>query len=189
MRFIFASNNPNKLAEVQAIIPQHEIICLDDLNIHESIPEDYDTLHENAMQKAKYIYNLTQDNVFADDTGLFVDALNGSPGVFSARYAGENCSFKDNMQKVLRELEGQSNRKAAFVTVVACILHGKEYFFEGRIEGYITEDIQGEKGFGYDPIFLPNGYNQTFAMMPAETKNAISHRWIALQKLANFLTH
>ena len=138
-------------------------------------------------QKAQYVVDHYHIDCFADDTGLEIEALNGRPGVFSARYAGEHCSFEDNVRKVLAELEGVANRKACFKTVIALIMNGQNYHFEGRIDGVITTEPHGAEGFGYDPIFLPNGYTQTFAEMPADLKNSISHRGLAMQKLMETL--
>jgi XTP/dITP diphosphohydrolase len=187
MKFIFATNNPHKLQEVREILTDFQVLSLSDVNIEADIPEDYDTLQENAMQKARFIYEMTGQNVFADDTGLEIEALNGRPGVYSARYAGENCSFADNVNKVLQELQGVSNRKAAFRTVVALILQGKEYLFEGSVEGLIIEKSIGKEGFGYDPLFVPQGYDETFAQMSANVKNTMSHRARAFVKVATFL--
>jgi len=187
MKFIFATNNPHKLQEVREILHDFEVLSLSDVNIEADIPEDYETLQENAMQKARFIYEMTGLDVFADDTGLEIEALNGRPGVYSARYAGEDCSFADNVNKVLVELHGESNRKAAFRTVVALIIHGKEYLFEGSVEGTIIDSSIGSEGFGYDPVFVPFGYNETFAQMPASIKNAMSHRARAFMKVAAFL--
>ncbi len=186
MQFVFATNNKHKLEEARHILKNHEILSLADLNISVDIPEDFETLEENAMQKAKFIHKLTGMNVFADDTGLEIEALDGRPGVYSARYAGEGCTFEDNVKKVLKELKGIENRNAAFVTVVALIVSGQEYFFRGEVCGRITETSSGLEGFGYDPVFVPHGYEQTFAQMPASLKNSISHRAIAFQKVGDF---
>lgn len=186
IRFLFATNNQHKLSEAREILPDYEILSLSDMNIHIDIPEDFETLEENALQKAQFIFDLTGMNVIADDTGLEIEALDGRPGVYSARYAGEHCTFEDNVKKILHELEGIDNRKAAFRTVVAMILNGETHVFEGRVDGKIAHIAYGEKGFGYDPVFYPEGYTETFAQMPAELKNAMSHRGRALRQFAEF---
>ena len=184
---LFATNNPHKLREVQDIIGnEFRILSLKDVDIRDEIPETCDTLEGNAAQKAWYIHEKSGLDCFADDTGLEIDALDGRPGVFSARYAGEGCSFDDNIDKILRELSGLSNRTARFRCVVCLILQGKEHFFEGRIEGIITDERKGRDGFGYDPVFLPAGHLQTFAEMPAYLKNGISHRGRAVSKMLKF---
>ncbi len=160
---------------------------LDDIGCHEEIPEPYDTLEENAMAKARHVFSHYGKNCFADDTGLEVEALNGQPGVMSARYAGPEKNSRANMDKLLRELDGVSNRKARFRTVIALILDGKEYFFEGIVNGTIIREARGSRGFGYDPVFIPEGYEQTFGELDAATKNRISHRYAAIKKLADFL--
>ncbi len=187
MTFIFATNNRHKLDEVRDIMKAFDIRSLREAGIETDIPEDHETLWENALQKARYIYEKTGMNVFADDTGLEIESLGGRPGVYSARYAGEGCTYADNVKKVLLEMQGMSNRKAAFRTVVALILDGEEYLFEGRVDGHIIEESIGHEGFGYDPVFIPDGYEQTFAQMPASLKNSISHRAIAFQKVGDFL--
>lgn len=187
MTFIFATNNRHKLDEVREIMNSFQIISLSEAGIETDIPEDYETLTENALQKARFIYEKTGMNVFADDTGLEIESLGGRPGVYSARYAGEGCSFADNVKKVLSEMQSMSNRRAAFRTVVALILEGTEYLFEGRVDGRIIEESLGYEGFGYDPVFIPDGYDQTFAQMSSDLKNAISHRARAFQKVLEFL--
>ena len=188
-KIVFATNNKHKLSEIQSILKNDfEVQSLLDIGFNEDIPETGDTLSENASQKSYTIYNKYNIDCFSDDTGLEVDALNGRPGVYSARYAGENCSFDDNVNKLLEELDGKKNRNAAFSTVISLILDGEEHQFEGRIEGQITKDKNGDGGFGYDPIFKPNGYDITFAEMDAETKNRISHRALATKKLVTFLS-
>lgn len=188
MELVFATHNLHKLNEVRAIVGTHfSIIGLSDINFLEDIPETGNTLIENALQKAQLIHNKFNCNCFADDTGLEIDALNNRPGVYSARYAGEHCSFEDNMNKVLLEMSGFENRNACFKTVIALILNNKQYLFEGKIEGTITKEPRGLKGFGYDPIFLPNNYSQTFAELSAIEKNKISHRAISTHKLTDFL--
>lgn len=188
-QLIFASNNQHKIEEVSAILKPFgfNIIGLSDAGIHEDIPETADTIEGNASLKANYIYNNYDFDCFADDTGLEVEALNNAPGVYSARYAGEHKSSEDNINKLLAELHGNENRNARFKTIIALVLDGKEYLFEGIINGRISLEKRGEKGFGYDPIFIPNGYEKTFAEMTAAEKNNISHRAIAVQKLADFL--
>ncbi len=160
---------------------------LDDIGCHKEIAEPYDTLEENAMAKARYVYSHYGKNCFADDTGLEVEALSGQPGVISARYAGPGKDSRANMNKLLRELSGVTNRKARFRTVIALIIDGREYLFEGIVNGAITREARGSKGFGYDPVFIPYGYDQTFGELDAATKNRISHRYAAIAKLADFL--
>jgi len=188
VELVFATNNSHKLTELRAIVGNRfSIVSLKELGCFDEIPETGTTLVENALLKANYIYERFGCNCFADDTGLEIEALNGRPGVHSARYAGEHCSFTDNIQKVLQELQGVKNRKACFITVIALIIDGKNYFFEGRIEGEIMEKEEGSNGFGYDPIFKPLGYNKTFAEMSDVKKNSISHRALATKKLNDFL--
>lgn len=188
MEIVFATQNKHKLEEIQKIVgDQYKIISLAELNFFEDIPETENTLVGNALMKARFIHEKFHCNCFADDTGLEIDALHGAPGVYSARYAGPACSFEDNMRKVLSQMEGISNRKAQFKTVIALILDNKEYLFEGSVSGTILEKKSGTQGFGYDPIFLPDGYNESFAEMSAELKNKISHRAVATQKLTHFL--
>ena len=184
---VFATNNPNKLKEIRNAVSDFKIISLNELNINEDIPETGNTLQENALQKASYIFNKTGENCFADDTGLEIQALNNQPGVYSARYAGENCNPEDNIQKVLSKLDGKKNRKATFKTVITLILNNKTYFFEGEVKGIILEEKNGDKGFGYDPIFKPNGFDVSFAQMSTQQKNEISHRGLAVKKLVEFL--
>ncbi len=187
-KIVFATNNKHKLEELKEIIGnKFEILSLADLNFYEEIPETGDTLAENASQKSREIYNRFHLDCFSDDTGLEVEALHGAPGVYSARYAGEGCSYNDNVNKLLRELKGVKNRKAAFKTVISLIINGKEYFFEGRVDGIITLHKHGTSGFGYDPVFRPDGFQETFAEMSSDTKNKISHRGRATAKLVDFL--
>lgn len=189
-RFVFATNNNHKLQEVKEIAGnKFDIWNLKQINCFSDIPEDQNTLEGNALQKAKFIWEKCKINCFADDTGLEVEFLNGAPGVFSARYAGELCNFNDNIDKLLRELGETPYRNARFRTVVALILDGIEYFFDGAIEGHIITEKRGIGGFGYDAVFVPNGFNETFAELPAMIKNSISHRAIAMQKLFYFLRH
>jgi XTP/dITP diphosphohydrolase len=186
-KIVFATGNPNKLKEINAAIKSFKIVGLKDLGINEEIPETGITLKENALQKAKYVYDKTGLNCFSDDTGLEIEALNNKPGVCSARYAGADCSAENNMQKVLKELYSIRNRKAKFKTVIALILNGKEFFFEGAVNGTVLKEKKGIGGFGYDPIFKPEGYKETFAEMSIGLKNKISHRGLAVKKLVAFL--
>jgi XTP/dITP diphosphohydrolase len=188
MKLLFATNNKHKIREISDIISNNfTIIGLADVNITEDIPEEADTLADNALFKARYVHERTGMNVFADDTGLEVEALGGEPGVYSARYAGEGKSFDDNINKLLHRLEGVEERKARFRTVIALILDNMEYMFEGSVEGEILSERKGTGGFGYDPVFRAAGYDQTFAEMPLTEKNRISHRAFAMRKLLNFL--
>ena len=190
MDLIFATHNRHKVSEVQAMLPAGiHVRSLSDLGCDEDIPETADTLQGNALQKAQFVHERYHCNCFADDTGLEIDALDGRPGVYSARYAGEGCSFDDNVRKVLAELENVplAQRTARFRTVVALILEGRTYFFEGKVEGLMTLERHGVEGFGYDPIFLPEGYGQTFAEMDASEKNRISHRGRAMAQMVGFL--
>ena len=186
-KIVFATGNPNKLKEIRSAISSFEIVGLKDLRITEEIPETGDTLKKNALQKAKYVYEKTGLDCFSDDTGLEIEALNYRPGVYSAMYAGPNCNAESNMRKVLKELEESTSRKAQFKTVIALILDGKEYFFEGAIKGDILKEKTGNDGFGYDPIFRPIGYKESFAEMSIAQKNEISHRGLAVKKLVKFL--
>ncbi len=188
-KIVFATANPNKLKEVRSAINSFEITGLKNIGITEGIPETGATLKENAILKAKYIYYKTGLNCFADDTGLEIESLNNGPGVYSARYAGPYCNSENNMQKVLKKLESYRNRKAIFKTVIALIFLEKEYYFEGEIKGEILKEKTGSGGFGYDPIFRPIGYKETFAQMSIDLKNKISHRGIAVKKLVAFLNH
>ena len=189
MKLIFATHNKNKTKEVKSMMPSHiELLSLDDINFHTEIEENATTLEGNALLKAKTIFEKTGINCFADDSGLLVDALNGAPGVYSARYAGSQKNDEDNMQKLLSELKDKTNKNAHFKTVMALIIDGKEYLFEGKIEGKIISEKLGTNGFGYDPIFVPDGYNETFAQLDSETKNKISHRSRALQKMLEFIS-
>ena len=187
-KFVFATNNAHKLEEVTAILGNRvELLSLKDINCHTDIPETADTLEGNALLKAQFIQKNYQMDCFADDTGLEVEALNGEPGVYSARYAGDGHNAEANMLKLLHTMEGIENRKAQFRTVFALIIDGKEPLFEGVIKGEIIKTRRGNSGFGYDPIFVPEGYSQTFAEMGNELKNKISHRAIATNKLCKFL--
>ena len=186
---VFATGNQHKLEEVQGLLGKDfALSCLKDVGITEDIPETAMTLHENALQKARYVYDKCGCACFADDTGLEVEALKGEPGVFSARYAGPQKDSSANMQLVLQKMKGESKRQACFRTVIAYIdSTGKEWLFEGMVDGTIIEHPTGSKGFGYDPIFTPNGYEQTFAELPLSIKNAIGHRGKAMQKFLDFL--
>lgn len=188
MKIVFATNNKNKIFEISGILgDKFELQSLNDIGFSDDIPETNPTIRENASQKSHFIYDRYNINVFADDTGMAIEALDGRPGVYSARYAGENATYEDNMYKALREMKGKTNRKAKFITVISLILEGKEYFFEGIVNGTITTEQHGTEGFGYDPIFMPDGYDKTYAEMSAEEKNAMSHRGLATQKLVEFL--
>lgn len=185
---IFATNNAHKLSEVQALLgDKFHLVTLRDCGITEDIPETADTLEGNASQKSHYLHDRVGKNCFADDTGLEVEALGGEPGVRSARYATDGHDFEANNRLLLKNLEGVANRKARFRTVISLILDGEEHLFEGIVEGRITESEAGCGGFGYDPLFIPDGYDCTFAEMSADEKNAISHRGRAVQKLVEFL--
>jgi XTP/dITP diphosphohydrolase len=187
-KLVFATNNKHKLSEVRAILKdQFEIYSLAEINCYDDIPETADTLEGNAEQKAVWVLEKYGYDCFADDTGLEIEALDGRPGVYSARYAGENCSFEDNNRKVLAELEGEENRNAKFRTVICLKLNGETHFFSGEVKGRIIDENRGSKGFGYDPIFIPEGYEQSFAEMGDELKNTMSHRYRATQKLVDFL--
>lgn len=188
MKLVFATNNQHKLEEISRLLEgKHEIISLSSLGCQDEIPEDHDTLEGNALQKARYIKEHFGYDCFADDTGLEIEALNNRPGVYSARYAGPAKDSLENMKKVLEEMQGKTNRKACFRTVIALILDGREHLFEGRVDGEILTTQQGEAGFGYDPIFRPTGYEVSFAEMPMDEKNKISHRGRATRKLAEYL--
>ena len=189
-QIIFVTHNKHKSEEIKNIIGNSfEIKNLSDINITEEIPETGNTLKENALQKAKYLHDKLECNCFADDTGLEVDCLNGEPGVYSARYAGEPTNSQRNIEKLLHNLKGKENRNAQFRTVIAVILNNKTYFFEGSIAGQIIDTQRGDGGFGYDSVFIPNGYDKTFAELPAEVKNSISHRAMAMQKFKEFINN
>ena len=190
MKLVFATNNFNKLSEIRALVPSGiEILSLKDINCNEELPETNPTLQENALQKAKYVFENYGFNCFADDTGLEIDALGGEPGVYSARYAGEDCNSEDNIKKVLDKLEGKEERSAKFRTVIALIIDGEETFFEGECKGNMTQRKSGVEGFGYDPIFIPKGFELTFAAMNKNEKGKISHRGKSVKKLVDFLNH
>ena len=188
IKIVFATNNAHKLSEVRAVLGgDYEIVTLREVGITEDIPETGATLDENASLKARYVYERTGLDCFADDTGLEVEALNGAPGVHSARYATDGHDFKANNRKLLRELEGVTNRRARFRTVISLIRGGQEQQVEGIVSGVIATEESGSEGFGYDPLFIPDGHTVTFAEMSAEEKNAISHRGRAVAKLVEFL--
>lgn len=191
-RLVFVTNNPHKLEEVKDIIEDEnlysiKLISLGDISCTEEIAETSSTLEGNASQKANYIYNKYGVDCFADDTGLEVQALDGKPGVYSARYAGEEKDADKNMNKVLDQLRTSTNKKARFRTVISLIVNGDEKIFEGIVNGVIIKEKRGKKGFGYDPVFLPEGYTQTLAEMPLEQKNKISHRFHAIRKMIGYL--
>ncbi len=189
MELVFATNNKHKIREISDLLDKNfRILGLADLGITEDIPEEAETLEENALFKARYVHEKTGLNVFADDTGLEVSSLGGAPGVYSARYAGESKSFDDNIEKLLREMKDLSERSARFRTVIALIIDGSEYLFEGTVEGEIIRERRGSSGFGYDPVFLASGYDLTFAEIPLSEKNRISHRAKAMRKLIGFLS-
>ena len=188
MKLVFATNNKHKLQEVRDIIGSGvEILSLSDINCNDDIPETADTLDGNALIKARYIYEKYNVNCFADDTGLEVDALDGAPGVYSARYAGDGHDSEANMKKLLENLTGKNNRNAQFRTVIALIIDGEEKLFNGIVKGTITEEKMGDSGFGYDPIFIPEGFSESFAQMSSEQKNSISHRYRATKQLSDYL--
>lgn len=188
MDLVFATNNQNKIREIQSLAGEElRILSLKDIHCHEELPENKNTLEGNASQKATFVYKNFGMNCFADDTGLEIEALNGEPGVYSARYAGDAKDSNDNMNKVLKALEKEKNRSARFRTVISLIIDDEEFRFEGIVNGRIIEIKRGNEGFGYDPIFIPDGYNQTFAEMPIGEKNKISHRSRAISKLFLFL--
>jgi len=188
MKLVFATNNKNKIKEIKNLIGNSiELLSLADIGCTVELPETSETLQGNALQKAQFVYDNFGFNCFADDTGLEIEALNGNPGVYSARYAGLDCNPDHNMNKVLDELKGKTNRNAQFKTVIALIINGENFFFEGSIQGEIATQKSGTDGFGYDPIFKPKGYNITFSEMSLEEKNKISHRAKAVKKLADWL--
>jgi XTP/dITP diphosphohydrolase len=187
-RIVFATHNPYKIEEIRDIVSQDvEIVSLAEIGCHEELPETSHTLEGNALMKARFIANKYHVDCFADDTGLEVDSLNGEPGVYSARYAGDGKNFDANIEKLLNELKGHKNRKARFRTIIALSLGDKDYFFEGMVSGTIISEKRGHGGFGYDSVFVPEGYTQTFAEMHSSEKNAISHRFNAMHKLRDFL--
>ncbi|WP_299825479.1 non-canonical purine NTP diphosphatase [uncultured Pontibacter sp.] len=187
-KICFATNNKHKIAEVsQMLAGKYKLVSLEEIGCSEELPEDHDTMEANSRQKAQHVWQKYNISCFADDSGLEVDALQGAPGVYSARYAGPQRSDSDNINLLLQNLEGNANRKANFRTSITLILDGQEHQFEGTVDGSITKAWKGDKGFGYDPVFVPEGYTQTFAEMSPEAKNAISHRGRAVRKLVDFL--
>lgn len=188
MKLVFATNNKHKLNEVCELLPSTvEILTLKGIGCYEDIEETAETLEGNAKIKSDHVRNQYGFDCFADDTGLEVEALNGKPGVYSARYAGENATFNDNVQKMLKAMSGIKNRKARFRTVISLYINGEQLFFEGMCNGFIKESVSGSKGFGYDPIFIPEGFDKTFAEMDRATKGKISHRGLAVEKLVSYL--
>jgi XTP/dITP diphosphohydrolase len=188
MKLIFATQNRHKLNEARAILGEDiELVSLADLEFHTELPETHSTLEENALEKSRFVYDRFKSNCFSEDTGLEVKALLGAPGVYSARYAGEGKNSNDNINLILHQLSGEKNRRARFRTVISLILDGKNHFFEGITEGTILTERCGEGGFGYEPIFVPDGHVLTYAEMPAELKNKISHRRKAMEKMKTFL--
>lgn len=187
-KIVFATNNKHKLEEVRAIMGAHfDILSLSDINCTEDIPENGDTFEANAMEKARYIKDKYGYDCFADDSGLEVMVLNNAPGVYSARYAGEPSNSQRNIEKLMLEMEGKTERSARFRTCIALLLDDDEILFDGCIEGYIIDKLRGDNGFGYDPLFVPQGYDITFAQMSSQEKNRISHRAIATKKLIDYL--
>ena len=188
MKLVFATNNKHKLQEVRDIVGDRvEVLSLADINCYDDIPETADTLQGNALIKARHIYEKYGFDCFADDTGLEVEALDGAPGVYSARYAGEECDSEANMRKLLENLTGKTNRNAQFRTVIALIINGEEMLFNGIVKGSIATEKNGDSGFGYDPVFVPEGYSESFAQMSSKMKNSMSHRFRATQQLGDFL--
>ena len=188
MKLVFATNNKHKLQEVRDIVGNRvEVLSLSDIGCCDDIPETDDTLQGNALIKARHIYGKYGLDCFADDTGLEVEALGGAPGVYSARYAGEECDSEANMRKLLENLTGKSNRNAQFRTVIALIIDGKEMLFDGIVKGTVATEKRGDSGFGYDPIFIPEGHTESFAQMSGEMKNSMSHRFRATQQLGDYL--
>ena len=188
MKLVFATNNKHKLQEVRDIVGDRvEVLSLADIGCCDDIPETADTLQGNALIKARHIYEKYGFDCFADDTGLEVEALDGAPGVYSARYAGEDCDSEANMRKLLENLTGKTNRNAQFRTVIALIINGEEMLFNGIVKGSIATEKKGDSGFGYDPVFIPEGHSESFAQMSSEMKNSMSHRFRATQQLSDYL--
>jgi len=188
IELVIATHNKHKIGEIKPLLPENfQLLSLDDVKIFDDIPETANTLEGNAWQKASYVFLRTSKNCFADDTGLEVDALEGRPGVYSARYAGEGCSYADNNRKLLSELKVVTNRKARFRTIICLFYEGKDHYFEGKVEGSIITELRGTEGFGYDPVFIPDGHSLTYAEMGFEEKNTLSHRAEAVRKLREFL--
>ena len=189
MKIVFATNNLNKLSEIKSLVPNSiEILSLNDISCNEELPETNPTIEENAIQKARYIFDNYGFNCFADDTGLEINVLGGEPGVYSARYAGEDCNAEENIKKVLHNMQEEEDRGAVFRTVIALIINGKVTLFEGQCSGIITKTRIGMEGFGYDPIFMPKGFTKTFAEMEKNEKGLISHRGKAVKNLVRFLS-
>ena len=187
-KIIFATNNKHKADEIRLILDeQFDIITLKEAGIFIYIPVPHQTLKENAIEKAQVIHQMKKENCFSEDTGLEVEALNGAPGVFSARYAGDQATADENINKLLLALDGKSNRKACFTTCICLLLEGKQYFFEGKCHGTIATTVNGENGFGYDPVFIPDGYQNTFAELDPKIKSEISHRKRAVAQMVDFL--
>lgn len=188
MEFIFATGNAHKLEEVRGILPDFiEVLSLKEVNYLKEIPEPYETIEENAVHKAQVVFDYFGKNCFAEDTGLEVEALNGAPGVYSARYAGDECSAERNVELLMSNMSSKQNRSARFKTVSALIIEGEVYTFEGIVNGIISRELRGNGGFGYDPVFIPNSFSQTYAEMDIQTKNRISHRSLSINKLCNFI--
>ena len=188
MKLVFATNNKHKLQEVRDIVGDRvEVLSLADIGCYDDIPETADTLQGNALIKARHIYEKYGFDCFADDTGLEVEALDGAPGVYSARYAGEECDSEANMRKLLENLTGKTDRNAQFRTVIALIINGEEMLFNGIVKGSIATEKKGDSGFGYDPVFVPEGHSASFAQMSSEMKNSMSHRFRATQQLSDYL--
>ena len=186
-KICFVTGNKNKLREVQKLLFSYHLLSLDDLNFTDEILETEDTIEGNALLKADHIFKKFEINCFSDDTGLFIDSLDGQPGVMSARFAGDSSNSEDNIRLVLEKLNGKENRNAVFRTVICLIINGKTNYFHGEVKGVITKEKTGDKGFGYDPIFIPEGFNKTFSEFTLEEKNKLSHRAIAVSKLVKFL--
>tara|TARA_B110000003_G_scaffold90227_2_gene92289 strand:- start:7084 stop:7662 length:579 start_codon:yes stop_codon:yes gene_type:complete len=186
-KICFVTGNKNKLREVQKLLFSYRLLSLDDLNYTDEILETEDTIEGNALLKADHIFKKFEINCFSDDTGLFIDSLDGQPGVMSARFAGDSSNSEDNIRLVLEKLNGKENRNAVFRTVICLIINGKINYFHGEVKGVITKEKTGDKGFGYDPIFIPEGFKKTFSEFTLEEKNKLSHRAIAVSKLVKFL--
>ena len=186
-KICFVTGNKNKLREVQKLLFSYHLLSLDDLNFRDEILETEDTIDGNALLKADHIFKKFEINCFSDDTGLFIDSLNGQPGVKSARFAGDSSNSEDNIRLVLEKLNGKENRNAVFRTVICLIINGEINYFHGEVNGVITKEKTGDKGFGYDPIFIPEGFKKTFSEFTLEEKNKLSHRAIAVSKLVKFL--
>ncbi|MBV19490.1 MAG: non-canonical purine NTP pyrophosphatase, RdgB/HAM1 family [Cytophagia bacterium] len=186
-KICFVTGNKNKLREVQKLLFSYHLLSLDDINFTDEILETEDTIEANAFLKANHIHKKFKINCFSDDTGLFIDALDGQPGVKSARFAGVDSNSEDNIRLVLKKLDGEENRIAVFKTVICLIVSGNVHYFDGEVKGQISKEKAGDRGFGYDPIFIPEGFNKTFSEFTLEEKNKLSHRAIAVDKLVNFL--